>query len=183
MKYTSAVFSTAFANLVPVTTFLLALLLRQESVNLRSRGGMVEVLGSLICIGGVVLLILYRGIPLNKATHSGKSSYNAKDQGVEVVDNSPQRWILGSTFLLISIVCWSGWFLIQARIGKRYPCKYSSTAFMSFFGAIQSAILCFAVKRDITIWIVRGKLEILTVLFACYRIHAGHMRSLCSSVG
>jgi len=127
---------------------------------------MVEVLGSLICIGGVVLLILYRGIPLNKATHSGKSSYNAKDQGVEVVDNSPQRWILGSTFLLISIVCWSGWFLIQARIGKRYPCKYSSTAFMSFFGAIQSAILCFAVKRDITIWIVRGKLEILTVLFA-----------------
>lgn len=166
IKYTSAAFSTAFINLVPVTTLLLALLLRQESANLRTRGGMAKVLGSLICIGGGILLILYKGIPLNKTTHSGKSPYNSKNQGTEVVDDSTQRWILGSAFLLISIVCWSGWFLIQARIGKRYPCKYSSTAFMSFFGAIQSAILCFAIKRDLTVWIVRGKLEILTVLFA-----------------
>lgn len=161
MQYTSAAFASAFVNMTPVFTFILALLLRHESVNLRSKGGQAKVLGSLICIGGVLLLIFYTGAPLNKVTPSGKPSYNTNNSNMEA-----RKWILGSIFLVLSILFWSAWFLIQARIGKKYPCKYSSTALMSFFGAIQSAILCFAVNKDITQWVLRGKLQILTVLFA-----------------
>ncbi|KAK9275651.1 hypothetical protein L1049_022918 [Liquidambar formosana] len=37
---------------------------------------------------------------------------------------------------------------------------------MSFFGAIQSAILCLSTDRNVSIWVLKGKFEILTVLYA-----------------
>ncbi|KAK9743260.1 hypothetical protein RND81_03G227100 [Saponaria officinalis] len=160
IKYTSAAFSTAFINMTPVLTFLLALPLRLENVDLRSKSGIAKVSGSLICIGGVIMLIFYRGFPLNQ---DGMSSYDASNPKL---DDRPRNWILGSFFLVLSILCWSVWFLIQAKIVKKYPCKYSSTSVMSAIGALQSTILCFAINRDISIWILRGKLEIFTVLFA-----------------
>ncbi|XP_021760388.1 WAT1-related protein At3g30340-like [Chenopodium quinoa] len=166
IQCTSAAFATAFVNMTPVFTFLLAILLGQESVNFKSTGKIAKVLGSLICIGGVLLLILYRGIPLNKATYSRTSLYNANNLSMFGKIDSKHRWILGSIFLVLSILCWSGWFLLQSRIGKRYPCKYMSTALMSAFGAVQSAILCFAINRNISVWIFTGKLQIFTVLAA-----------------
>ncbi|KAJ8436916.1 hypothetical protein Cgig2_017341 [Carnegiea gigantea] len=94
---------------------------------------MAKVLGSLVCTGGVILLILHGGIPLNKATHSGKSSHNAKSEGTEVVHYSTQRWILGLAFLLICIVCWSGWFLIQQELARDNHANI---------------LQCFAIKRE-----------------------------------
>uniref|UniRef100_A0A803KZW8 EamA domain-containing protein n=1 Tax=Chenopodium quinoa TaxID=63459 RepID=A0A803KZW8_CHEQI len=166
IQCTSAAFATAFSNMTPVFTFLLAVLLGQESVNFKSTGKIAKVLGSIICIGGVLLMILYRGIPLNKATHSRTSLYNANNLSMFGKIDDKHRWILGSIFLVLSILCWSGWFLIQSSIGKRYPCKYTSTALMSAFGAVQSAILCFAINRNMSVWIFTGKLQILTVLAA-----------------
>ncbi|KAH9626402.1 hypothetical protein KSS87_009088, partial [Heliosperma pusillum] len=156
IQYTSAAYATAFVNMTPVFTFLLALPLRQENVNLRSKSGVAKVSGSLICLGGVLLLIFYRGFPVNHP-HHGNTSNNAAE-----VDR-PRNWIVGSIFLVLSILFWAAWFLLQARIGKKYPCKYTSTTLMSALGAVQSAILCFAINRDLSLWILRGKLQIFTV--------------------
>ncbi|CAO2835365.1 unnamed protein product [Amaranthus hypochondriacus] len=167
IQCTSAAFASAFVNLTPVFTFLLALPIRQESVNLRSTGGKAKVLGSLICTGGVLVLILYRGIPLTKSTYSEKFSRDVSNNlSLVATSGDKQKWIVGSVFLVLSIMCWSCWFLIQSRIGKIYPCKYSSTALMCAIGAVQSAILCFLTNRNYSIWIFRGTLPIFTVLFA-----------------
>ncbi|KAH9626403.1 hypothetical protein KSS87_009089 [Heliosperma pusillum] len=154
IQYTSAAYSTAFSNLTPVFSFLLALSLRQESVNLRSKSGITKVSGSLICLGRVLLLIFYRGFPVNH-THHGKNS------NITAGVDRPRNWILGSVFLVLSILCWAAWFLLQARIGKKYPCKYTTTALMSALGAVQSAILCFAIDRDLGSWILRGSCRFL----------------------
>ncbi|KAH9627011.1 hypothetical protein KSS87_020662, partial [Heliosperma pusillum] len=103
---------TAFTNIAPIFTFLLALPLRRENVNLRSKGGIAKVSGSLICIGGVVLMIFYRGFPLNHTGMSPTSYHNAHNS-----NDWRRNWIVGSLFLVLSILCWSGWFLIQAKIG------------------------------------------------------------------
>ncbi|XP_010271226.1 PREDICTED: WAT1-related protein At3g30340-like [Nelumbo nucifera] len=56
--------------------------------------------------------------------------------------------------------------LLSPRISKQYPCQYSSTTIMSFFRAIQSAVLSLVIERDISLWVLRGKAAILTVLYA-----------------
>ncbi|KAF8379883.1 hypothetical protein HHK36_027348 [Tetracentron sinense] len=166
IQYTSATFSCAFINTVPVITFIMALPFGLENVNMKSRGGIAKVLGTLVCVGGAMLLTLYKGVPLTNASHSHAATHTTSQaNGLSPVKKT-ERWSLGSMALIAGSILWSSWFLIQSKIGKRYPCEYSSTAIMSFFSAIQSAILSWIVHRNISMWVLKGKIEILTVIYA-----------------
>ncbi|KAI9071114.1 hypothetical protein K1719_046922 [Acacia pycnantha] len=67
----------------------------------------------------------------------------------------------------VNIKCNSGRAKILGTvIGKRFPCQYSSTAIMTFFGAIQSAALSLATGRNLSMWVLKGKMQIITVLFS-----------------
>lgn len=123
-------------------------------------------LGTVVCIGGAILLTVYKGMPLFSHSHS-QAKAQSIDQAIRL--SSPkrtERWTLGSMLMLVGTLLWSSWFLIQANIGRRYPCQYSSTAIMSFFGAIQSAVLTLCINRNLSIWVLRGKTELLSVLYS-----------------
>ncbi|KAF2315122.1 hypothetical protein GH714_038195 [Hevea brasiliensis] len=162
LEYTSAAFSCAFLNMVPVSTFLLALPFGLEKVNMKIKAGRAKVLGAVICTAGAVLLTLYKGVPLTKP-HSGDIKNHADTM---MSDKKTQRWVIGSLFLMAGSLMWSSWFLVQTKISKRYPCQYSSTAILSFFGAIQSAIVSLIVERNIAMWILKGKFEIISIVYA-----------------
>uniref|UniRef100_A0A6N2MRY2 WAT1-related protein n=1 Tax=Salix viminalis TaxID=40686 RepID=A0A6N2MRY2_SALVM len=159
IQYTSATFSCAFINMVPVVTFIMALPFKMETVHIRSKSGKAKILGA-------ILLTVYRGAPL--FNHSPNQAVTrAMDQGLELSHaKRTERWTYGCICLLVGTLLWSSWFVLQSHIGKRYPCQYSSTAIMSFFGAIQSAVLCLSTERSLSIWVLKGKIEIITVLYA-----------------
>nr|GMD18475.1 WAT1-related protein At3g30340-like [Ipomoea batatas] len=157
LKYTSTSFACAFLNVVPINTFLMALLFRQERINMKCKSGKAKVLGTLICLIGTIVLALYKGKTL--------TNNNASSQGVEAHHNT-KSWVIGSLFLFAGSLAWSSWFIIQRRVGSDYPYQYSSTSIMSFFGAIQSAIFCFIIDRNNSIWRLKGSLEIWTVIFS-----------------
>ncbi|TKY50711.1 WAT1-related protein [Spatholobus suberectus] len=162
LDYTSATFSCAFLNMVPVFTFIMAVPFGIEKVNMQSKSGKAKVLGTCVCIGGALLLVLYKGMPL----------INPQSQDIaKLVINTPpaaklEKWIIGSILLTAGCLLWSSWFIIQAKISKKYPCQYSSTAILSLFAAIQSAILTLIIKRNNASWILKGKLEIMSVIYA-----------------
>lgn len=131
---------------------------RLETVNIKCSSGKAKVLGTVVCVAGATLLTLYRGMPL--FDHS-------QDPAIQLnYAKKTERWTIGSVALVVGTLFWSSWFLLQSTIGKRYPCQYSSTAIMSFFGAIQSAVLSLATSRNFSAWVLKGKIEIVTVLFA-----------------
>ncbi|KAJ0111670.1 hypothetical protein Patl1_00726 [Pistacia atlantica] len=129
LKYTSATFSCAFINMVPVITFLLALPFGLEKVNLKSLAGGCKVFGTLVCFGGVILLILYKGKPLINQHHLTKHG--------------------DMTFS-------------TSKTESSGHC----TAILSSFGAIQSAILCLIMEKNLSGWILQGKLEIASIIYA-----------------
>ncbi|XP_045808421.1 WAT1-related protein At3g30340-like [Trifolium pratense] len=160
LQYTSATFSCAFLNMVPVFTFIMSLPFGIEKVNMKSKSGKAKILGTIVCIGGVLILALYKGISIN----SSQSQHIAN-----TYTSAPPKlgkWIIGSILLTAGCIMWSSWFVIQAKISKKYPCQYSSTAILSLFAAIQSAILTLVIKRNNASWILKGKLEILCVIYA-----------------
>ncbi|XP_068461757.1 WAT1-related protein At3g30340-like [Phaseolus vulgaris] len=162
LEYTSATFSCAFLNMVPAFTFIMALPLGIEKVNMKKLSAKAKVLGTFVCIGGTLMLILYKGMPL-----INQQQEHIADKGTTTPSASKLKiWIIGSLLLTAGCVLWSSWFLIQARISKEYPCQYSSTAILSFFAAIQSAILTLVIDTNKTKWILKGKLEILTVVYS-----------------
>ncbi|KDP28386.1 hypothetical protein JCGZ_14157 [Jatropha curcas] len=164
LEYTSAAFSCAFLNTVPANTFILALPFGLEKVKLKGKAGRAKLLGAIICMTGAVSLALYKGIPLKNS-----DSYEDIKSHVEATmmsDKKTKSWVMGSVLLMGGSLLWSSWFLIQAKISERYPCQYSSTAILSLFGAIQSASISLILERNISAWILKGKLEIVTVIFS-----------------
>lgn len=135
---------------------------------MKCKSGRAKALGTLCCLGGALVLTLYKGMPLiNQSAPEVEVNHNIKS------------WIFGSTFLFAGSVAWSSWFLIQARIGKEYPYHYSSTAIMSLLGAIQSAILSLIIDRNTSTWFLKGTLEISTVIYAVSNLLASCLLLLC----
>ncbi|GKV20288.1 hypothetical protein SLEP1_g30439 [Rubroshorea leprosula] len=163
IQYTSATFACAFLNMVPVTTFVMALPFRIERASLRCSSGRAKIGGSLICVGGALLLIFHRGMPLFK--HSGTDE-TRPGMELNLGRRTTERWTLGSMALTAGVLLWSSWFFIQLNVGRRYPCQYSSTAIMTFFGTIQSALLSLFSGRNLSMWVLKGKMEIITILYA-----------------
>ncbi|KVI01792.1 Drug/metabolite transporter [Cynara cardunculus var. scolymus] len=62
---TSPTLAAAFSNLIPPFTFILAVLFRLESVNLGQMGGKAKVIGTLMGVGGAMLLTFYKGPSIN----------------------------------------------------------------------------------------------------------------------
>lgn len=136
-------------------------------MNIKSKGGIAKILGALICIAGALSLTLYKGMPLTNP-NSQDTTQMQNHANTMTSAKKTGRWAVGSVLLLVGCLLWSSWFLIQAKIGKSYPFQYSSTAILSFFGAIQAAILYLITERNLTMsmWAMKGKLEILSVTYA-----------------
>lgn len=132
---------------------------RLEKVKIKSKDGKAKVLGTLICICGALLLGLYRGMPLVNS-HSIATAQSTSH------DKETKRWALGSVLAFAGCLMWSSWFLIQGRISDKYPHHCSGTAILNLFGAIQSAILSLIIERNISTWVLKGKLELITIIYA-----------------
>ncbi|XP_027189190.1 WAT1-related protein At3g30340-like isoform X2 [Cicer arietinum] len=162
LEYTSATLSCAFLNTVPVFTFIIALPLGMEKVSMKSNSARAKVLGTLVCISGTLLLILYKGMPLiNPQSHHIEDKATATPSASNL-----KKWIIGSMFLTAACLFWSSWFLIQDRVGKKYPYQYSSTAILSLFASIQCAILHLIIQRNNAKWILKGKLQIMAIVYS-----------------
>lgn len=133
-------------------------------MDLKRKCGKAKVLGALVCIAGALVLTLYKGKPL--VNEHSRVTTHITNHATMLISSKTERWAVGSILLAAGCVAWSSWFLIQARIGKRYPFQYSSTAILSFFGAVQSGILTLIVERNLAVWVLKGRLEILTVMFS-----------------
>ncbi|XP_019197745.1 PREDICTED: WAT1-related protein At1g68170-like [Ipomoea nil] len=163
---TSATFATAIYNLIPAMTFVVAVLLRMENMKLHKASGKAKVMGTIVCISGAMLLTLYKGqevqiwsskIDLFHLAHPHAQTAHA--------EGSSGSFALGATLTMISCFCYAVWIVLLARVSKNYPCHYSSTALMSFNGAIQSVVFALCVTRDEAEWKLGWNIRLFVVLF------------------
>ncbi|XP_051195811.1 WAT1-related protein At3g30340 [Lolium perenne] len=161
LQYTTATFAITFINLSPVLTFLIAVVLRMEPLKVKSTAGAAKIAGTLMSLAGLLLLSLYKGVPL---THQEAASLIP---ATHHADGSGDRsWMLGTMALLANCLCFSFWLLLQTRLTKKYPAIYSSTALMFFISTLQGGALTVAIERRTSRWMLTSKLEIVTVLYA-----------------
>ncbi|XP_027348616.1 WAT1-related protein At3g30340-like [Abrus precatorius] len=169
IQYTSATFACAFVNMVPVITFIMALPFGLETVNIKCSSGKAKIIGTFVCIGGALLLTLYKGKPLfDNSHHQSAVPPLAMRSEMDQASSTriTEKWTIGVIALIMGTLFWSSWFILQSNISKKYPCQYSSTAIMTFFGAMQSAILGLSTGRNLSSWFLRGKIQIITVLYS-----------------
>ncbi|XP_011625929.1 WAT1-related protein At1g43650 isoform X1 [Amborella trichopoda] len=159
-KYTTATFAAATSNAIPALTFLMAILLRMERLNMGYVHGQVKVVGAVICITGAFILSLYKGPPLkslnlhHSSLHSITSSTASKDE-----------WVKGAFLMLTCNAAWALWLVLQAPLMKAYPAKLTLTTLQCFLSALQSAIVAFAIERRPSSWKLNWDLNLLSVVY------------------
>ncbi|KAJ6851164.1 WAT1-related protein-like isoform X1 [Iris pallida] len=160
LRDTTAAFSSNFLNLIPIITFVFAVVAGMEMLELSSRVGKIKVIGSLLCVGGAMTVSLYRG----RALHIWPSDRSvihlnfAKEEGMH-------HWLRGTLFLLCSCFSYAAWFIVQVKLLQVYPSKYCTTMLTCMAGSFQTALVGIIVDRQKHAWSLRWDLQLLTIVY------------------
>ncbi len=81
-----------------------------EKVYIKRLDGQAKILGTIVTVGGVMLMTLVKGPTLNLPWTNG----NAHQQSTSAANK--QDVIKGALMILAGSVCWSGFIILQVRI-------------------------------------------------------------------
>ncbi|XP_011023643.1 PREDICTED: WAT1-related protein At5g13670-like [Populus euphratica] len=161
MKITTPAFVLAMCNILPAMTFVMACIFKLEKVDMRRLHFQAKVAGTLVTIGGAMLLPFAHGpllhLPWTKRNFCrGQSAQSAHIQDL----------IKGAVMVVFGCLSWSSFIILQAMILKSYPAKLSLAAFMCIMGTVESTILTFAVERANTaVWSVYFDVRLLAAVY------------------
>ncbi|KAG5575226.1 hypothetical protein H5410_055360 [Solanum commersonii] len=162
LKYTSATLAAATTNSLPVTTFLLAILLRMESVKMRTWGGIAKVMGIVFCAGGALTIAFFKGPTMKLLMHHHLFSYHGQVQNSAASGNT---WIKGVFLMLLANALWATWLVMQNQVLKSYPSKLLCTTLQCFMSTIQSFVFAIALARDPSEWRLGWNVRLLSVAY------------------
>ncbi|CAL5045228.1 unnamed protein product [Urochloa decumbens] len=139
LQATNATYSAIFLNLIPIVTFVIAIVVRAEKVALGKWPGRMKLLGALTCMGGAIMVNLLRGRLLHLwPTHLLKYSHTA-----------PAATGHG-----------------MARLAKVFPSRYWATMLTCLSGSIQSCVVGVFLSHDRADWRLKWDLQLLTIVYS-----------------
>ncbi|KAL4393396.1 hypothetical protein HN51_021300 [Arachis hypogaea] len=158
----SSSIASAMANLLPALTFLIAALLRMESVNIGSWRGIAKIVGTVACVSGAVSMALLKGPKLLNNSQKLPPS-NSLLIGLGGPDNN---WFLGCLFLFGSSFCWSLWLILQVPASASHPNHLSLSAWMCLMAALQSGTVTLFLEPHPAAWKFHTLLEFASTVYA-----------------
>uniref|UniRef100_A0A0E0MSX1 EamA domain-containing protein n=1 Tax=Oryza rufipogon TaxID=4529 RepID=A0A0E0MSX1_ORYRU len=165
LKYTTSTVASAAGSSIPVMSFFLALLLRQEMIRLRSLPGSAKAAGVGLCLAGVLVIALYTGPTISPLIHHrvfAGGGHEASASG-----SGRTRWIVGTVLILLSNVTWLLWSMLMAPVLREYPNKLLATTWQCVISAAQSlAVAAVAAARDPAAWRLRLDTGLLAVAYS-----------------
>ncbi|KAL8151571.1 hypothetical protein V2J09_021379 [Rumex salicifolius] len=161
---TSVTFASAMSNLIPAITYVLAVCFGMEKLGVRTRSGKAKLMGTVVGIGGAMVLTLYKGLEISLWS---TNIHLLSRHSATTLTHQPSatNQIFGSLLCLSSSIAFAGWFILQAKMSINYPCFYSSTALMSFMALIQSLMFALFVNRNWHDWKLGWNIKLLSVSY------------------
>uniref|UniRef100_A0A0E0JFF3 EamA domain-containing protein n=1 Tax=Oryza punctata TaxID=4537 RepID=A0A0E0JFF3_ORYPU len=168
LKYTSSTVASAAGSSIPVVSFFLALLLRQEVIRLRSLSGSAKAAGVALCLAGVLVIALYAGPAISPPNHhrafAGGGGHEASESGSNA--GTRTRWTVGTLLMLLSNATWSLWSMLMASVLDEYPNKLLATTVQCVISTAQSLALAAAAERDPAAWRLRFDAGLLAIAYS-----------------
>ncbi|CAN6202841.1 unnamed protein product [Urochloa humidicola] len=166
LQATSPAYSAIFLNLIPIVTFVIAIVVGAEKVALGKWPGRMKLLGALTCVGGTMVVSLLKGRLLHLwPTHLLKiKSFHGGD--APAISSPSHDMVAGTLFLCGSCLSFALWFIVQARLGKVFPSRYWATMLTCLSGSIQSFVVGVFLIHDRADWRLKWDLQLLTVIYS-----------------
>nr|XP_020191543.1 WAT1-related protein At5g64700-like [Aegilops tauschii subsp. strangulata] len=140
LRTTSAAYTVNFFNLIPVVTFLIAVVLQAERISLGTWPGRMKLVGTAVGVAGTMVVSLCKGphLPLPHLRLSNAHAHASAPAPASVIQGGHDMAV-GTLFMCGSCVSYALWFVVQARVAKVFPSRYWSTALTCAAGSLQSA--------------------------------------------
>uniref|UniRef100_A0A0E0B371 WAT1-related protein n=1 Tax=Oryza glumipatula TaxID=40148 RepID=A0A0E0B371_9ORYZ len=130
----------------------------RERVNVRERGTMAKISGTIVCVGGAMAMAFFKGPKL--------LNYTLGDLNMLLHSPAISKWVLGALCLVVSSSCWSLWLILQVPICKFYVDPLSLSAWTCFFSTLQCAALAVFLVPDANAWKIHSLFELSSYAFA-----------------
>ncbi|XP_057819950.1 WAT1-related protein At1g21890 [Cryptomeria japonica] len=175
----SATLAGAMGNLVPAVTFLIAIILGLEKVNMRSIRGEAKLLGTLICVTGALVMTLYKGPLIEK--HRPRSLH------VSTIKKYPAQLSLSAMFCIFGAVQCT----VVASIIEPDLKTWTIGSNIELLSVLFSGIVCSGIGFCVQTWCIskRGPVfvamfnPLLTVIVAAMATIILHEKVHAGSVG
>ncbi|XP_051151718.1 WAT1-related protein At4g19185-like isoform X2 [Andrographis paniculata] len=175
LGYTNPTYAAAIQPSIPVFTFILAVFMGTETLNLRKAEGQSKLGGTLLCVSGAILMATFRGPAVfgyKESEFSANNEISAKGQPEpsgwlmsSLLDLGFDNWRLGVLCLIGNCMCMATYLAIQAPVLAKYPASISVTAFSYSFGALFMVLTSFFMTSDPMDWNLT-KSEVFAVCYA-----------------
>nr|KYP56277.1 Auxin-induced protein 5NG4 [Cajanus cajan] len=161
IDYSSPTLGSAMSNITPAVTFVLAVILRMEKLDIGSSISQIKVMGTVLSISGALLVTLYKGSPIG-----GLRTQPSPSQPLPSLLAETGNWVIGGLFFATASLSLAAWNITQAAILKGYSSQLTIVAFYCLFGSIQSGILSLIVVRDPNDWKISPDIELISIFYS-----------------
>ncbi|TVU09606.1 hypothetical protein EJB05_43090 [Eragrostis curvula] len=150
----SSSLATAMSNLIPATTFVMAASVGLERVAVRQPRSLAKIFGTIVCVGGAMIMAFLRGPKL------------LSDMNIILHSTTGSAWVMGALFLFGSSSCWALWLILQVPICKWYMDPLTLSAWMCLLSTLQTAALVPFLLPDTSAWKIPSLFELSCCIFA-----------------
>ncbi|KAJ0969618.1 hypothetical protein J5N97_022495 [Dioscorea zingiberensis] len=165
IKFTSTTVATAATNAIPVLTFILAVLLKMETLNPRRLPGILKLFGVTLCLVGVLVIAFYKG-PQLISLNSVHPVIHGSVANHHMISNSKKTWIKGTFLMVLSAVAWSSWIVSQRFILNEYPHQLIFQTLCAIFSTFQSFLVAVAFERRLSKWKLHFDFGLLAIAYS-----------------
>ncbi|XP_022971647.1 WAT1-related protein At5g64700-like [Cucurbita maxima] len=137
---------------------------RVEMLKLKSIVGLAKVGGIVFCMGGLLVLVFYKGPQLTFFNNHHLFSIQKHHQNPLHVA-STQTWIKGCFLMMASNTLWALSLVLQAFVLKCYPSTLLFTSLQCLVSSFQSFVIAIALERNLDEWKLSWNLRLLSVAY------------------
>ncbi|XP_047320443.1 WAT1-related protein At2g39510-like [Impatiens glandulifera] len=140
----------------------MAWLLRLENVEVKKVWSQAKIVGTLVTVGGAMIMTLVKGPNLGLPWTQHQETYNVSSSSKSNQDNN----IKGSLMIIAGCFCWASFYILQAITLKSYPASLSLTTLICLTGSLQGTVLTlFAQRGNAHIWSLHFDSKLLAALY------------------
>ncbi|KAG6574923.1 WAT1-related protein, partial [Cucurbita argyrosperma subsp. sororia] len=131
-----------------------------EVVDLRNPRGIAKVLGTLVSLGGAMVMTFYKGPIIRNLWHPLIHMQHTATHHVH------ENWLKGSVLTVSSCISWALSYIMQAFTLKRYPAQLSLTTWMNLIGAAQTGVFALLTQHKPGVWKVGINIDLWCIIYA-----------------